>query len=547
MRHSVPIFAGFVAAIAVLVAVVYEDFSQTSAFKLAHRVQVLTQLSTVRAKLEAALNSRLTLVHGLAAFAKVYPTFSEDDFYIFATDLMVNHQDIRSLQLAPRAVVTYIHPLKGNEAAKGHDLLADPARREAAERAIAERKFVIAGPVKLKQGGEALIGRNPIYVPAGNGAPGEERFWGFSIILIDLDPLLKAGGVIDGSGKMRYALRGKDGLGASGAVFFGDQAVFDADSVKLDISLPHGSWQLAGLPNGGWTKTWPGRKWFWGGGGGVAVVVGLLVYLVMRRTDELRAEIADHEQTEIALQKAKKEAEFANNAKSAFLAAMSHDLRTPLNAIIGFSEIMQTHVFGPLGDRHYEEYAKDIYDSGRLLVRLINSVLDLSKIEAGKYELVEEDLIVASLIHASSKIAAPLAEAKKIRISTNIEHNLPMFRGDETTLVRVINNLLSNAIKFTPAGGEITVSARSNGNGSIYIAVSDTGIGMSGQDILKALKPFEQINSAYSKHHEGTGLGLSLCQKLVELHGGRLDIKSEVNNGTTVTLFFPPERTVASL
>lgn len=545
MRRLISILAGVVAAAAVLAVIIYEDFIQTSAFQSAYRAQVLTRLSAVRADLEAELNSRLTLVHGLSAFAKSYPEFSEEDFHIFATELMDRYHGIRSLQLAPRAVVTYIHPLKGNEAAKGHDLLADPARREAAERAIAEHKFVIAGPVKLRQGGEALIGRHPIYFPAANGAPGGESFWGFSIILIDLDPLLEAGGIIGNSDGMRYALRGRDGLGASGAVFFGSQAVFDADPVKLDISLPNGSWQLAGMPENGWTKSWPGRKWLWGGEGSLAVVVGLLIYFVVRRTGELRDEIAYHNQTEKALYEAKREAEIANKTKSEFLAAISHDLRTPLNAVMGFAEMMRKHVFGPLGDRHYEEYAKDIHDSGRLLVSLINDILDLSKIEAGKYEPDEENLVVAPFIRNSVKMITPLAETRKIRLSTDIEPDLPMLRGDKKALTRAINNLLSNAVKFTPADGRIAVSAKNNGSGSICIAVTDTGIGMSERGVLKALKPFEQVNTAHSKSNEGAGLGLYLCQRFMELHGGALEIESEVDKGTTVTLRFPPERTVA--
>lgn len=545
MRRLISVFAGVVAAAAVLAVVIYEDFIQTSAFQSAYRAQILTRLSAVRADLEAELNSRLTLVHGLSAFAKSYPEFSEEDFHIFAKELMDRYHGIRSLQLAPRAVVTYIHPLKGNEAAKGHDLLADPARREAAERAIAEHKFVIAGPVKLRQGGEALIGRHPIYLPTADGAPGGESFWGFSIILIDLNPLLEAGGIIGNSDGIQYALRGKDGLGASGAVFFGSQAVFDADPVKLDISLPNGSWQLAGTPENGWTKSWPGRKWLWGGEGSLAVVVGLLIYFVVRRTGELRDEIAYHNQTEKALYEAKREAEIANKTKSEFLAAISHDLRTPLNAVMGFAEMMRKHVFGPLGDRHYEEYAKDIHDSGRLLVSLINDILDLSKIEAGKCELDEENLVVAPFIRNSVKMVTPLAETRKIQLSADIEPDLPMLRGDEKALTRAINNLLSNAVKFTPADGRIAVSAKSNGSGSICIAVADTGIGMSERGILKALKPFEQVNTAHSKSNEGAGLGLYLCQRFMELHGGALEIESEVDKGTTVTLRFPPERTVA--
>ena len=257
-------------------------------------------------------------------------------------------------------------------------------------------------------------------------------------------------------------------------------------------------------------------------------------------------DITESKRAEEELLLAKKEAEHANQAKSEFLASMSHDLRTPLNAIMGFAEIMEAKIFGPLGDPHYEEYAKDIHDGGSLLVSLIDDILDISKIEAGKYELDEETLDVSLLIQSSVKMISTQAEAGKLHLATDMEPNPPMLRGDKRAITQILNNLLSNAVKFTPVDGKVTVSAKLDGNGSINVLVADTGEGMSSHDIAKALNPFEQADSVHARRHEGTGLGLYLCQKLIRLHDGDIMLQSKAGKGTTVTMRFPPERTVAS-
>ena len=257
-------------------------------------------------------------------------------------------------------------------------------------------------------------------------------------------------------------------------------------------------------------------------------------------------DITDRKKIEYALAVAKEEAEQANNAKSDFLAAMSHDLRTPLNAIIGFSEMMRIQAFGALGDPHYEHYANDIFNSGTLLISLINDILDLSKIESGKYELTEERLNISSVIETSFQQLEQAAETSEISLSAHVPDDIPPLLGDERALIQVFNNLLSNAIKFTPKHGAIDVTAYVDESNRIIIAFTDTGIGMDAKSVVKALKPFEQADGLHSKRHEGTGLGLFLCGNLMKLFGGTLDIESEVNKGTVVTLRFPQERTMQS-
>jgi signal transduction histidine kinase len=255
-------------------------------------------------------------------------------------------------------------------------------------------------------------------------------------------------------------------------------------------------------------------------------------------------DITERKATETALLQARRQAEEANAAKSRFLAAMSHDLRTPLNAILGFSDMMRQRVFGRIGDARYEGYVEDIHASGEMLISLINDVLDLSKIEAGKYELSETVLDVAALCETGRRQIDPMAREASVSVGVSVSETLPRLRGDSRALMQILNNLLSNAVKFTPAGGTVTLFARTNADGGIALGVTDTGIGMTPEDIERALAPYEQVDPQVSRRHEGTGLGLYLCLNLMQLFHGRLDIASTPGDGTTVTCSFPPERSM---
>jgi signal transduction histidine kinase len=248
---------------------------------------------------------------------------------------------------------------------------------------------------------------------------------------------------------------------------------------------------------------------------------------------------------ETAMREAKEAAETANRSKSEFLANVSHELRTPLNAIIGFSEVMEHEMFGKLGNDHYRDYARDIRLSGTHLLEVINDILDLAKVEAGKVELQEQTIEIEKVIESTVRLVRERAGARNIDLSVRIPERLPQLWADERKVKQILINLLSNAIKFTPEGGAVTVSAERDETDEVKLAVSDTGIGIAKESIEIVLQPFGQVDSALSRKHAGTGLGLPLTKSLVELHGGRLDFESELGKGTTVIVRFPHERLVA--
>jgi len=255
-------------------------------------------------------------------------------------------------------------------------------------------------------------------------------------------------------------------------------------------------------------------------------------------------DITERKIAEQEIRDAKDLAEAANITKGRFLATMSHELRTPLNAIIGFSEMMKSEMFGSLGNPHYTEYARDIHESGSHLLNLINDILDVSKLEAGKIEIIESDCDVGEVIATAGLFVRELALEGDVEVKLDCGSALPPLRADERRLKQILINLLSNAVKFTPPGGKITVSVQADPARGFVVEVRDTGIGIAPEDIPKALEPFAQIDSTLSRRYEGTGLGLPLTRSLIELHGGTIHIESELGEGTLITVTFPPERII---
>ena len=305
------------------------------------------------------------------------------------------------------------------------------------------------------------------------------------------------------------------------------------------------------------------------GGGGSwtldeAVMVGLLIaalpffaYVAERMNraalmlisfrSEKDALIAELDTAKAMSDEARLRAEEANLAKSRFLASMSHELRTPLNAILGFSEVMGNEVLGPLENPTYRDYARDIHASGRHLLDLINEILDLSRIEAGRYQLNEEPVNVAAVVEECCHLMAMKAGAKDIKLIQHFENSMPRLFADERAVRQVALNLLANAVKFAPGGGEVLVRVGWTAGGGQYISVKDNGPGIAADEIPVVLSAFGQGSIAIKSAEQGAGLGLPIVQGLLAMHGGEFDLRSKLREGTEAIAIFPAARVMEAL
>ena len=257
-------------------------------------------------------------------------------------------------------------------------------------------------------------------------------------------------------------------------------------------------------------------------------------------------DVSERRRAEAAQQAALESAVAANRAKTEFIANMGHELRTPLNAIIGFSEIIRDQMFGAVGHEHYVAYAADINDSGTRLLATINGVLDMARIEGGRYQLEESDVDLGDIAGSAVDAVAEAARQKTLSIEQRLGPDLPPLRADARAIRQVLVSLLSNAVKFTEAGGQVAIDGTIDAAGHCLVSVADTGIGIADQHLASVIQPFHQADSSLARKYEGSGLGLSLAAGLMSLHGGSLAISSRPGAGTIVTLRFPPERLLAA-
>ena len=345
------------------------------------------------------------------------------------------------------------------------------------------------------------------------------------------------------------------------AVMFGVYAMilYGAMTVVLTASIPKAVY-AALIPIGGALMyTFLPRATLYGQTLSLMTMGALLFFVLLANrlyataveTISFRAEkdilISELEHATALSHEARQRAEEANLAKSRFLATMSHELRTPLNAILGFSEVMKNELFGPHSSEQYKDYATDIHESGDHLLKLINEILDLSRIEAGRYELKEEAVRLGELAEDCKHMLALRARNKNISIHEAIEAKLPRLWADERAIRQITLNLLANAIKFTPPGGEITMKVGWTASGGQYLSVKDNGPGIPQDEMETVLSSFGRGSMALKTAEQGSGLGLPIVKGLAEIHGGRLRLKSEVDVGTEAIVTFPPERVMEVL
>jgi signal transduction histidine kinase len=472
--------------------------------------------------------------------------------------------------------VAYLVPFEANEDALSYDLASEPRYRQVLDVAGDFGKLHATGPLALPRASETgptlwLI--LPLYARNSTTSdilPRRKALVGFAIGVLRFDAFMKdVAGNFDSTGldlsisdvseTNRYTLfELSQTLGNQRIVGEATQGA----TIEREFDVAGRRWLLVATQNS--SKLFESADLLpWCVALFALLLTGLLVQhlttsviqrrtierVVRRRTAELsdrnerlRSEILQRQRTEADLRTAKEQADAANQAKSQFLAMISHELRTPLNAIIGFSAVLSGEANVKLSPQNAREYAADIHHSGTHLLDLINDILDLSKAEVGKVELSDNVIDLRSVISNVVGMIRPRADEAAIKLNIELPSDLPVLHADERKLKQILLNLLSNAVKFTPDGGTVSIAVTEEASSDLIITVSDTGIGIAPDQIERVFEPFVQLDSSLARKYEGTGLGLSLSRRWVQLHGGSLVLESEPGAGTVARLRFPSER-----
>ncbi len=509
--------------------------------KVEARDEALARMGLVRNDIARSLNDNVQRVRGLVGYVLSNPEITQLQFSRIARYLIEDDADIvRNVALARRLVVSHIHPLHGNSTALGLEYRAVAAQWPMVQQAIAQREVTVAGPVNLVQGGKGIIARYPIYLP--REGLREQVLWGIASLVLDFDLFLERIRMDRITQSYDVAIHGIDGKGRAGGAFFGDPSSLSERPVSLDVIIPGGTWVMEATPKGGWPQR-SGFFWRILGGTGILFAIGCFIILAGARFE--LALIHSARLVELARQdavKALEAAERANHAKTLFLANMSHELRTPLNAIIGFSEIMDRGLMGKIENSRYAGYVRDILGSSNHLLALLTDILDITRIESGDVDLNETEISVRDVIDTSLRLIRDRLAERQLTLTVSVPDDLPRLWVDARMIRQTIVNIVENAIKYTNREGTISVVAKRRGDGGLAICVEDTGPGISPEDRQRILEPFVQLRPTADVTYGGSGLGLPIAKKLIEAHGGSLEIDSEVGSWTRVTLTIPRSR-----
>lgn len=505
-----------------------EFYNQKNAEKLK---AAYTAEATV-GRIEAQLNQYFSKSDLLKKIVESGHELMDEEFDSLSLFLQNDEEVIEAIELAKDGIVSNVYPLEGNEQAIGLNMLENSARKKEAGVAKSSGKYTIAGPYELVQGGMGALLFDPIYIQDS----GEDVFWGFSILVINWDDFIKE---IDlhalNDASYHYCIWKTD-MVTGEKVTIADCGVSIPDNaLEVVCTVPNDNWHFEIIPKEGWISK--GDVLF---GVVFSIIISVLVTVVywqfqMRRYKEA-VYTAD-------IEKAAKEAESANEAKTRFLFNMSHDIRTPLNAILGFAELLKEH----MNDRErVEVYVDKIRSAGSMLLSIINHVLEMARIESGKTTLNANVANINDIADSLQAVFEPSVQEKELisNINCNITHEYVIC--DETKVREIFLNIIGNSVKYTPKGGRVRVDITEIETGkkdsaAFRVVVSDTGIGMSKEYLPHIFEEFTREHSTTEAKVDGTGLGLPIVKALLDLMGGTIDVQSEPGKGTTtaIMLTFP--------
>ncbi len=480
----------------------------------------LLEANAIRYRLEGETLATFYLVTSLSAYISTNPDLSQEDYRRFAKVVFDAKPGLVNIAAAPDLVIRYVYPLEGNESALGLDYNSNPKQRAAALAVKESGSPVVAGPLQLVQGGTAIIGRFPVYTDSG--------FWGIVSTPVYLDQLLKDSGMLDERLSIETALRGKDGKGPQGDVFFGDANLFAEHSLKIPIRLFSGTWQLGVKPKSGWATSAPNGGWIdlfvWFVSGLVVLVLALLNIYVLRLVKSREVEAS------------------VSRAKSRFLATMSHEIRTPLNGISGVAHLLNMSEL----DEEQKEFTSMIISSSAALNGLLSDILNLSKLEHGGFVARPEPVALDEIFQPIHGLLKVEAERKSIELEWDgVPNEIQNLVIDPLVLRQVVWNLMSNAVKFTKKGsvrlGLKAFHCENRRQKIFRITVEDTGVGIDKSRQRAVFEDFVQEDDSTTREFGGTGLGLAIVKRLVDGVGGTIALQSEKGKGSTFVVEIPVE------
>ncbi len=515
------IFALVLFGLLVFFAVRFTTFKKDQWIKDA-RSSLQEVLVAKKTRLEKALYSRIHYTRSVAAYISLHPDVGPVEFSNLAQELIQNDPVISTMALSPGCIIAAVYPMKGHEAALGLNLLEHPERKEIVDRTIRTQESYVAGPVELIEGGVAFISYTPIFDKT---QPDTMAFWGVTDIVIMRDRLLDEARIQEEEGGNLFALRGYNGSGNQGEIFWGNSRVVASHPVEVSIDLPNGSWVLAAVPANGWDKYMDQDRFLFLILICSSLIISVLMGMILHAVNRIR--------------KSERNLARLNATKDKLFGIIAHDLRSPFNTLLGFTDILDEQ-FESLSDLEVRNMLRSLRKTTGETYELLSNLLNWSQLQRGSITTQPQSTSMQELADHSLRLAEGAAHKKGITLInlTSMDHYAFC---DEQTCSLILNNILSNAIKFTPRNGTVTVESHVEGD-RIALSVTDTGIGIPEEEISRLFSLRQTRTRKGTENETGTGLGLILCKEFAALNGGSIQVSSPEGGGSRFTLILPRKR-----